>query len=118
LNTAVIPGLEPTQRPQQDRKPQDRRGGGRQDSRGSVWGQDRRPQGRFDAPRGDARRGDGFRPEGFRSEGFKHEGPRRDGFKADGFARPQGKPAPRKGPVQVRSGKPDGARAAFKPRAR
>ncbi len=123
LNTAVIPGLEPTQRPQQDRKPQDRRGGGRQDSRGSVWGQDRRPQGRSDAPRGDARRGDGFRPEGFRSEGsrsegFKHEGPRRDGFKADGFARPQGKPAPRKGPVQVRSGKPDGARAAFKPRAR
>ena len=141
LNTAVVPGLEPTQRPQFDRKPQDRRGGPRRDGRTAGWGQDRHPQGRADGGhfnkgegfRGEGFRGEGARNEGFRSEGFRHEGPRREGFKnegprregfrnegfkGDGFTRPQGKPAPRKGPVQVRSGKPAGPRGTFKPRAR
>jgi superfamily II DNA/RNA helicase len=140
LNTAVVPGLEPTQRPQSDRKPQDRRGGGARrdgrDGRALGWGQDRHPQGRGDGGhfskgegfrnegfrsegfRGEGNRNDGFRGEGARNEGLRREGFRSEGFKGDGFARPQGKPAPRKGPVQVRSGKPASARGTFKPRAR
>ena len=78
LQTEVIPGLEPTQRLQPARKPQDRRGGGkgRSDNRsgnvwGSGWGQER-----------SAGRADGFKP---RADGFARKG---EGFarKADGFA--------------------------------
>jgi superfamily II DNA/RNA helicase len=136
LNTEVIPGLEPTQRLQPARKPQDRRGGGkgRSDNRshgggwGSGWGQERQGRG-----------GDGFKPrgEGFaRKEGFAGSqgegfGQRSEGFKrkgegaprhADAGARTFGKGAERRGPTQIRSngsGKPSGGpRAAFKPRAR
>ena len=145
LNTEVIPGLEPTQRLQPARKPQDRRGGGkgRSDNRsngggwGSGWGQERQGQGRGGdgfKPRGEgfarkegfaAPQGEGFgqRSEGFgqRSEGYKRKGegaPRH----ADAGARTFGKGAERRGPTQIRSngsGKPAGGpRAAFKPRAR
>ena len=85
LNTEVIPGLEPTQRLQPARKPQDRRGGGkgRSDNRssngwGGGWGQERHTQGR----------GEGFKPrgEGFarKGEGFARKG---EGFAGDGFQR-------------------------------
>jgi superfamily II DNA/RNA helicase len=98
LQTEVIPGLEPTQRLQSARKPQDRRGGkGRPDNRGnsgwgSGWGQERHAQGRGDGfkPRGEgfARKGEGFAGEGFqrREEGFQR---REEGFqrREEGFQR-------------------------------
>ena len=101
LQTEVIPGLEPTQRLQPARKPQDRRGGGRgrSDQRsnqgwGSGWGQERHGAARGDSgkPRGDgfARQSEGFqkRDDGFqrRDEGFQR---REDGFQRrdDGFGR-------------------------------
>jgi superfamily II DNA/RNA helicase len=101
LNTEVIPGLEPTQRLQPARKPQDRRGGGRgrSDQRsnpgwGSGWGQERHGSGRGDSgkPRGEgfARQSEGFqkRDDGFqrRDDGFQR---REDGFQRrdDGFGR-------------------------------
>ena len=95
LQTEVIPGLEPTQRLQPARKPQDRRGGGkgRSDNRSNnVWGQDRYSQGRGDSfkPRGEgfARKGEGFarKGEGFGGEGFQR---REEGFQRrdDGFQR-------------------------------
>jgi len=92
LQTEVIPGLEPTQRLQPARKPQDRRGGGKGRSEhrggggwGGGWGQDRQPQGRGD---GFKSRGEGFarKSEGFSGEGFQR---REDGFQRrdDGFNR-------------------------------
>jgi superfamily II DNA/RNA helicase len=106
LQTEVIPGLEPTQRLQPARKPQDRRGGGkgRSDNRsnpgwGSGWGQDRQTQGRGEGfkPRGEgfARKGEGFarKGEGFAGEGFQRRDdsfPRREeGFqrREEGFQR-------------------------------
>ena len=109
LQTEVIPGLEPSQRLQPARKPQDRRGGGkgRSDHRGgNGWGQERHSQGR----------GDGFKPRG---DGFKRKG---DGAErqADAAVRAPGRNAERRGPMQIRGhGKPaNGPRAAFKPRSR
>ena len=92
LQTEVIPGLEPTQRLQPARKPQDRRSGGKGRSEhrggggwGGGWGQDRQPQGRGD---GFKSRGEGFarKSEGFSGEGFQR---REDGFQRrdDGFNR-------------------------------
>ena len=113
LQTEVIPGLEPSQRLQPARKPQDRRGGGkgRSDHRGgngwgSGWGQERHSQGR----------GDGFKPRG---DGFKRKGEGAE-RQADAAGRAPGKNAERRGPMQIRGhGKPaNGPRAAFKPRSR
>ena len=123
----VIPGLEPTQRPERSRGFDDRRdgkrnGGGRGKPFGGFGGaprgnggfggrsEGRRQEGGFaaraeGAPRQDAFRGDrapraeAARGDSFRSEGFRPDGPKRAG------------------PIQVRPGKPGGNRS-FKPRSR
>jgi superfamily II DNA/RNA helicase len=106
----VIPGLEPTQRPERSRGFDDRRDGKRNGGgRGKPFG------GFGGAPRGNAPRQDAFRGDRApRAEAPRGEFARADNFRGDNFRSDGPK---RSGPIQVRPGKP-AANRSFKPRSR
>jgi hypothetical protein len=121
----VIPGLEPTQRPERSRGFDDRRdgkrnGGGRGKPFGGFGGAPRGNAPRQDAfrgdraPRAEAPRGEFARADNFRTDNFRGDSPRGDNFRSDNFRSDGPK---RSGPIQVRPGKP-AANRSFKPRSR
>ena len=121
----VIPGLEPTQRPERSRGFDDRRdgkrnGGGRGKPFGGFGGAPRGNAPRQDAfrgdraPRAEAPRGEFARADNFRTDNFRGDSPRGDNFRGDNFRSDGPK---RSGPIQVRPGKP-AANRSFKPRSR